>query len=199
MIVFQKAKQYIINLLGSDLSSDFIYHDLSHTLDVYQSASRLGQLAGISEHELLLLQTAALYHDVGLIYTIDNHEEKGIEIVNKILPDFGYSIEDIDAIAQMILSTKLPQAPKNTLDELLCDADLDYLGRDDFFMTGSKLHLEWQRMRIMDVPFDEWISIQKSFLKSHNYFSTLACDLRNAGKEANLKQLESICEFGKTK
>ncbi len=199
MIDFQKAKQYIINLLGSDLSKDFIYHDLEHTLDVYQSASRFGQMAGLSEHELLLLQTAALYHDVGLIYAIDDHEDKGIEIINSVLPEFGYSKEEIDIIAQMIIATKLPQSPKNKLDELLCDADLDYLGRDDFFMTGSKLHLEWQRMKIMDVPFDEWISIQKSFLKSHGYFSSIAQEIRNGGKEANLRQLESICEFGKRK
>lgn len=197
MIDFVKAKQYIFNLLGADLSDDFIYHDLAHTLDVYKSATKLANLSNINAHELVLLQTAALYHDAGLVDIIDDHEEKGVEIVNSVLPEYGYSKEDIDIISAMILSTKLPQSPKNHLEELLCDADLDYLGRDDFFMTGTKLHLEWQRMNIMNVPFDEWIAIQKSFLIAHQYFSDAARNLREEGKQNNLKQLESICEFGK--
>jgi len=199
MLDFVKAKQYILNLLGADLSDDFIYHDLAHTLDVYRAATHLANLSDIAGHDLVLLQTAALYHDVGLVEIIDKHEEKGVEIVNAVLPEYGYSKNDIDIISKMIMSTKLPQSPKTILAELLCDADLDYLGRDDFFMTGTKLHLEWKRMNIMNVPFDEWIAIQKSFLISHHYFSNAARVLREDGKQNNLKQLEGICEFGKSK
>jgi exopolyphosphatase/pppGpp-phosphohydrolase len=194
---FQKAKQYVFNLLGSDLSRHFIYHDLSHTLDVYKASTRLGEMAQLDDSEMLLLQTAALFHDVGMVYQVDMHEEKSAEVVREILPSFGYSNEDIDIIVSMILATKLPQTPTNRLAELLCDADLDYLGRDDFFLNGAKLHLEWQRMKIRDVSFDEWISIEKSFLLSHLFFSKEAQKLRNEGKQRNLNQLESICEFGR--
>ncbi len=193
MADFQKAKQYIINLLSSDLSSDFIYHDLNHTLDVYKSATQLGSLANLNDDELLLLQTAALYHDVGLIYTSEGHEEKGISIVREVLPDFSYSEEQISLIIKMIKSTELPQSPKSKLDELLCDADLDYLGRDDFFVLASKLHLEWSRMGINKMPFDQWIAIEKGFLETHQYFTPEAQKLRNKGQADNLVQLKNIC------
>jgi len=190
---FQKAKQYVFNLLGSDLSRHFIYHDLSHTLDVYKASTRLGEMAQLSEHELLLLQTAALYHDVGLIYTLVGHEDKGVEIIKEVLPDFGYSTKDIELISQMIAATRLPQTPKSKLDELICDADLDYLGRDDFFLQASKLHLEWNRMKIQEMTFDEWIAVEKEFLNSHHYYSPEAKALHDIGKKENLMQLNNIC------
>lgn len=193
MANFQKAKQHIINLLGADLSKDFLYHDLSHTLDVYKSASHLGELCNISEEEMLLLQTAALYHDVGLIFSLEGHEEKGTEIVKEVLPDFEYTPKQIELINSMILSTALPQSPKTPLEELLCDADLDYLGRDDFFVLASRLHLEWNRMGVKKMPFQDWIIMEKHFLETHTYFSKQAQDLRCAGQQENLNQLKSIC------
>ena len=30
-------------------------------------------------------------------------------------------------------ATKIPQTPLTKLEEIICDADLDYLGREDFF------------------------------------------------------------------
>lgn len=190
---FQKAKQYAINLLSSELSSDFIYHNLDHTIDVYEAIIRFSKLEGVNDHELLLLKTAALYHDIGLIYGIHNHEESAVTMVKEILPRFNYSQKDIQAITKMIMATELPQSPNCLLEELLCDADLDYLGRDDFFMTSSKLHLEWKRMKVIDLPFEEWIKLEMSFLKSHSYFTPAAKKLRDKCKTDNLTQIENIC------
>ena len=193
MISFQKAKQYAINLLSAELSPDFVYHDLIHTLDVYEAVKRLSGLANLNDHEQTLLKTAALYHDIGLIYDISKHEAIAVDMIKKILPDFGYSEKDIESISQMIMATALPQSPNNLLEEILCDADLDYLGRDDFFMTSSKLHLEWKRMGINDLSFNEWIIVERSFLKSHGYFTQVATELRDDGKRDNLLQLENVC------
>ena len=195
MISFQKAKQYALNILSAELSPDFIYHDLVHTLDVYEAVKRLSDLEDLNDHEQLLLKTAALYHDIGLINNISEHEAIAVVMVKKILPDFGYNEKDIDSISRMIMSTALPQSPNNLLEKILCDADLDYLGRDDFFMTSSKLHLEWKRMGINDLSFNEWIIVERSFLKSHSYFTQAAKELRDQGKQDNLLQLENICSL----
>lgn len=194
MADFSKAKQYVVNLLKSDLSQGFIYHDIHHTLDVYRSASDLGKMAQLSENDQILLETAALYHDVGLIYEQDGHEEKSVEIAKNVLTGFGYSEEEIKKVAHMILATKLPQNPKNYLEMLLCDADLDYLGRDDFFVLAAKLQLEWRRLNVNDIRFDEWIAFEKDFLKKHQYFTKEARQKRDAMKQSNLEQLNNICK-----
>jgi predicted metal-dependent HD superfamily phosphohydrolase len=194
MVDFSKAKQYVVNLLESDLSKGFLYHDLNHTLDVYRSASELGKSAQLSEQEQMILETAALYHDVGLIFTMEGHEEKSIEIVQEKLPQFGYSESDIHSIIGLIQATRLPQNPQNYIEMLLCDADLDYLGRDDFFVLASKLQLEWRRLNFKDIPFDEWIAFEKEFLSNHSYFTKEAKAKRDSGKRDNLNQLKNICK-----
>lgn len=194
MIDFPKAKQYIINLLESDLSKGFLYHDLAHTLDVFKSAIRLGELAGLEKNDLVLLKTAALYHDVGLIYSTEGHEKKGVEVIKEVLPDFGYGSKDIEIISGLILATQIPQNPKSELEELLCDADLDYLGRDDFFILAAKLQLEWRRLKVKDISFDEWLLFEKGFLAQHKYFTKQARALRDEGKKDNLNQIKNICK-----
>ena len=42
------------------------------------------------------------------------------------------------------MATKVPQSPKNHLEEILCDCDLDYLGRDDFEKISNNLFSEWK-------------------------------------------------------
>jgi len=194
MADFSKAKQYVVNLLKSDLSKGFLYHDINHTLDVYRSASELGKMAQLSENDQMLLETAALYHDVGLIYVQDGHEEKSVEIVKEVLSGFDYSEEEIEKLVNMILATRLPQSPKNYLEMLLCDADLDYLGRDDFFVLAAKLQLEWRRLNVKDIRFDEWIAFEKDFLQKHQYFTKEARQIRDEMKQSNLNQLANICK-----
>jgi len=193
MADFFKAKQYAVNLLKSDLNKHFLYHDINHTLDVYRSASELGKMAQLSTNDLMLLETAALYHDVGLIYTYEGHEEKSVEIISEKLPSFDYKQEEIEKISKMILATRIPQKPTCQLEMLMCDADLNYLGRDDFFVLAAKLQLEWRRLEVNDIKFDEWIAFEKDFLTNHNYFTKEAQDLCDEMKQENLNQLTNIC------
>ena len=46
------------------------------------------------------------------------------------------------------MATKMPQRPKNLLQQIICDADLDYLGRNDFFILSEKLHKEFIEYKI---------------------------------------------------
>jgi hypothetical protein len=79
------------------------------------------------------------------------------------LPSFGYSEADITTICGMIMATRIPQSPANLLESILCDADLDYLGRDDFKKIGQTLFEEFTEYSILH---DEqaWNRLQVSFL-----------------------------------
>ncbi len=189
---FVGTRKYVIELLTKELSQKYLYHDVSHTFDVHEAARRNGKLAELNETDQILLETAALFHDTGLIHTYDGHETKSAEIAAQVLPQFGYSGHQVELVAGMIMATRIPQSPQNFLEQLICDADLDYLGRDDFFILAFKLQLEWKQMKIMNLSFDEWLVFEKDFLVNHKYFTTIVQDLRNIGKEENLVQLESF-------
>ena len=63
----------------------------------------------------------------------------------------------------MIMATKIPQSPRNGLEEIICDADLDYLGRDDFYEIGATLFEELKAYNVLQNE-REWNRIQVKFL-----------------------------------
>ena len=192
MIDFAAAKKFIVSKLRTELTPKLYYHSPEHTIDVYNATLRLAKLEKISGHDLLLLKTAALYHDAGLIKRYKEHEDASVQIAIETLPEFGYSSEDIEIICRLIASTCLPQAAESKIEKILCDADLDYLGRDDFFMIAHKLRYEWEELGFLHSTLKEWYQIQIDFLGEHHYYTPSANDLRYNGKIKNLLEIKDL-------
>ncbi len=194
---YEGAKDYILKKLERELDPRLTYHSIDHTLDVLESAIRLAEMEKISEEDKIILKTACVFHDSGMLVTYRGHEEASIEICRQTLPRFGYDNEATDRICSMIGTTKLPQQADDPLDKILCDADLDYLGRNDFFMIAHRLKYEWEALDIITTTLKEWYKIQKDFLTTHKYFTASAIKLRQDLKEENLKQVEFLCNHEK--
>jgi predicted metal-dependent HD superfamily phosphohydrolase len=188
MIDFISAKEFILDKLKTGLNPDLFYHCYNHTLDVYNSAVRLATLEKIDKKDLILLETAALFHDSGFLLGYKDHEDESIEFTKIHLPEFGYTDAEIVTICSMILATKLPQSPKTKLEKILCDADLDYLGRDDFFMIANQLLCEWN-VNGIPTTLKKWYHIQVDFLSHNDYFTKSAKNLRVEKKKKNLSQI----------
>lgn len=189
---YSKAKKYILARMEKEVPMDFRYHNLRHSLDVLQAAERLASSENITGKELDLLKTAALFHDAGFIFQYTCNEPVGCEIVKQALPEFGYEAADIEKICSMIMATAIPQSPKNHLEEILCDADLDYLGRDDFGTIAETLRDEL-KLQGKEFTEEEWIAFQLDFMKKHRYFTESARNLRNAKKRENFDKLKKTC------
>ena len=129
--------QLILDKLLNELPKHLHYHTIDHTLDVYESVTTIAKLEGVNSSDFRLLQIAAIYHDVGYLIEKQNHEEHSCDMARKYLTQYNYSFEDINAICLIIMATKMPQNPKTHLEEIICDADLDYLGRSDFFILRN--------------------------------------------------------------
>ncbi|MBO0357538.1 HD domain-containing protein [Hymenobacter sp. BT186] len=186
------AEKYILHALETQLPATLYYHSVHHTLDVTQAAMQLATAEGITEEEpRKLLRTAALFHDAGFLRTFDEHEAAGCELVHDVLPGFEYSPAQIETICAMITATKLPQAPHSHLAEILCDADLDYLGRPDFEPIANTLFLEFQARQIVAADENAWNRLQEQFLVAHHYWTTTAITNREASKQARLAAIRA--------
>ena len=194
---FHKARDFIIGKMTNELKPELTYHNIEHTMDVLQAASKFAELENINSRELILLETAAIYHDSGMLRTYIGHEEASIDLARKHLPDFGYEQDDIDLITKMIITTKLPQSASTFLEKVICDADLDYLGREDFFMIAHKLRYEWNVLNIRKTSLREWYELQIMFLENHTFFTGSAKELRDEKKADNLKQVQELVCFMK--
>lgn len=191
---FDGAKKYILNKLQKELDPRLTYHSVDHTMDVLDSSVRLAALEHLTENESIILQTAALFHDTGMLKTYKGHEYASAEIAAYYLPKFGYEPDDVNEVARMITTTQLPQSACNKLDMILCDADLDYLGRDDFFMISHQLKHEWDITGIYPTTLRQWYEIQVDFLTKHHYFTQSARDMREQKKLENLQQIIDMCK-----
>ncbi len=186
---YQKVKELMIERLSNDLSDKLRYHGVHHTLDVLQVCEESAVRESLSESEKILLCTAAIMHDAGFLNGIKEHEKEGVNIAKELLPNFGYSQEDIDMIAGMIMATKIPQQPTSKLERIICDADLDYLGRDDFYLIGNTLFQELSELGIVHNE-EDWDALQIKFLSSHSYHTSFSLQEREPQKLQKLNDLK---------
>jgi uncharacterized protein len=189
---YESARAYALSRLEQGLSPHLFYHSLDHTrLEVVPAADRLAFREGVRGEELQLLITAAFYHDVGFTVQYDGHEEASVSIAANILPTFRFMPEEVDIIRRAIMATRLPQSPSSLLEKILTDADLDVLGKEDFFPRSKDLQRELDAIgRGMDDR--QWYASQLKFLKGHTYWTDAAKDLRTAQKLRNIAYLEQL-------
>ena len=189
---YQKAKEFVLPKLEKELKPSLYYHNYQHTLDVCKSIEALAEDESINGENLTLLRTAALYHDTGFIWQYDNNEPIACEFAKETLPSFDYNDEQIEKICELILATQIPQTPTSKMGEILCDADLDYIGRDDFFITALRLHREWSENSTSKITFKEWYLKQLQFVQKHEYWTEAARKLRGGKKTHNLSQIKEL-------
>ncbi len=188
-IQFDRLLETILQRLENELPANLYYHGVHHTRDVLQAVQAIGREEELSPDEQLMLNTAALLHDCGYLYTYSHNEELAVKMARKILPDFGYTSAQIKIISGIIRTTKIRSVPKTKLQKIMNDADYDYLGRKDYTRIAESLRLELEEQ---GRPFEEkeWISLQIYFLKKHQFYTTTASKLREDQKQANIVKLE---------
>ena len=186
---YRKAERYIVKILRDELPDYLHYHNIAHMEDVCAAVERLAHMEGIKGEDLYLLKSAALYHDAGFTKQYDHNEPIGVEMAKDALPKFGYTEEQIQVVTELILVTQIPHQPKNHLEEIICDADLDYLGRDDFHEIADRLRRELKEQGKIDSD-RAWDEIQVKFLSQHNYFTKSAILLRQKKKEKHIEEIK---------
>ena len=186
---YEAVKAYVWQRLTQELSPALSYHNPGHTFDdVLPAAERLAELEGVQGEDLLLLRTAALFHDFGHLYQATGHEEAGIRSARDVLPLFGYSLEQIETVAGIILATLMPQSPTNLVEQIMADADLDVMGRDDFWSRNDDLRNEVEG-RVGPVSDLDWFTNQTNFIGQHEYFTASARRLRGAQEAHHLEEM----------
>lgn len=186
---FDKAYSFLIQKLESELPKYLTYHNVAHTKDVMENVQHLAASENISEPEITILKTAALFHESGMLETYKGHEEISCKMAEKWLPQFEYTKDEITQICALIMATKMPQAPENQLQEIICDADLYYLGTNAYITKANKLYKELHEAGIVK-DREEWRNIEIKFLQSQHYFTESANRQLNVKLKQNEQELK---------
>ena len=162
------------------------YHNFRHAKDVAHSALRLSDGENVGYQKRFELITAALLHDLIVEPYKKDNEERSAEIAKEFLYKTGYSSKEVKNITKLILATKVPTNPSSKMEKIICDADVDNLGRGDFFERGEEVRKE------LNLPQEGWYQTQIDFLKNHKYYTKTAKKLRNEGLQNNIKKLGKL-------
>jgi uncharacterized membrane-anchored protein YitT (DUF2179 family)/HD superfamily phosphodiesterase len=187
---YQKVYDHLMPRLEIELPAWQTYHNAGHTRYVIDHAELLAVAEQVKDEELVLLKTAALFHDAGILQQSQGHEEISCIMAREILPAYGYNSHQIEHICRMIMATQLPQSPQDLLGQILCDADLYYLMEKNYAATAENLFLEL-RHRGEIANETEWLLRQIEFLSNHSYFTKTANSRLEGKQETILKELKA--------
>ena len=177
-------------MLHTGLDPRLTYHSPVHTEDVLQQVERIAAAENITDTRLLLLmKIAALFHDTGFLSTYKGHEEESCVVMGEIVDACQFDEAEIKIIKGMIMATKIPQVPQTLPEMIICDADLDYLGRDDFESISNSLKNEFLAYQVIKNE-EEWDRLQVSFFESHRYFTASSLQDRYPVKMQHLERLK---------
>lgn len=189
---FDGLRGFILNKLKAELDEKLYYHSSEHTVNVELAVIKYGELEKLSSHELFLVRTAALFHDSGFLFRYDDNESLAVELLRHYAPQFGYQETDLQRIEDIIMCTVHGTQPKDLLEAVMCDADLDYLGRMDYHITAAKLFKEMESYG-KKLSNKEKIEMQIDYLENgHQYYTISARNLREPGKRKRIEELREV-------
>lgn len=192
-----ELERHVRARLAAELPPTLAYHGPHHTLDdVLPAVDRLCDGEGVGGLDRELVTAAALFHDIGFVESYNGNEAIGARIAAETLPGFGFSSSEIERILDIILSTEMREIDgifcqdpgDDLLKKIMCDADLDNLGREDFFRVSDNLREE---LRHQGTNFSEmeWLARQVLFVSQQNWFTATQRADREEVKARNLARL----------
>lgn len=186
---YQKLRRIVLTQLENGLPNHLTYHNIDHVLDVLDVCNQYIKRNEIKGDDAYLLRIGAIVHDMGFLKTNVNHEEVGAEMAAEIMTSLDMEPKHIDIVRGLILATKIPQNPQTELQKIICDSDLDYLGRNDYPEISSRLFLEFKATNVIKTDLD-WKNLQISFLTKHHFHTPFAKKYRTPKKQSWLEKIQ---------
>ncbi|MCK5105544.1 MAG: HD domain-containing protein [Cyclobacteriaceae bacterium] len=187
--LLRKTKEYVAGFIAENFTEKICYHNIDHTLEVVEAVEIIGKHCNISKEDMEAVIIAAWFHDTGYFLGCENHEEASANIAKQFLFDENVDPNIINKVANCILSTKIPQTPKNTLEKIICDADLFHLASEKFF---NKSELLWRELTLHNhkITPECWLNKSKEFVEAHEYHTTFGKEILLPKMEKNLALLK---------
>ena len=190
--ILKKAKAYVTGLFDEKLAPRLVYHSFRHTAAVVKEARALGEAAGLGETDQEALVLAAWFHDTGYIDVYDGHEYRSMELAGEWLMAQGYPADRVELIQHIIRATHRDESADTELQQLLVDADMSSMGREEFFANAELLRAEWETVLGQSYSNTEWAETQLNFLLSAKFHSDAAKDRYKEQFKDNIKEQRKL-------
>ena len=192
--LLKSSSVFVSKLLKEKLPSEFTYHNLDHTLEVFEAVTELGKNSNLPEEELEFIQVAAWFHDTGFINGYLNHEYKSAEIAKVYLENILYPVGKIDRITHIIRMTERTNVPESLSDKIIRDADILHVGKEIFYSKSLSLKNEWESLENKYITEPEWLQSCLDFINKTTFFTDFAKLKYEAGRQSNISSLKAMLQ-----
>lgn len=188
--LYKKIEQHVTGLYQKFNNPKLVYHSLNHTKGVVSRVKEIAAHYNLNERDLLVVYTAAWFHDTGYLLTEPaEHEAKSAELMKEFMEP---QVEDTDLlpeITECIMATRMSNQPNNLLQQILCDADTYHFGTKDF-NKSNQMVFEEHVLRTGNQSKKDWDENTVEVLSNHQFYTAYAKDLLNDRKKKNVKKLK---------
>ncbi|MEL6672567.1 MAG: Pycsar system effector family protein [Bacteroidota bacterium] len=181
---------YAREVLVNQLPAGYTYHTLPHTEQVVEAIREIGVSMRLDEEELNMLYLAGWLHDLGYLVTYIGHEEESMRMARDFLARQQVAEDLIEKVVCLIEATKLDHAPRNTLEEVIKDADLSNLATKEALENSQLIREEWLQFCNREFTDAEWDEFNYNFFSNHEYFTHYAKDQLSPKKAENIRLLK---------
>jgi len=146
--------------------------------------------SGFTTKSILAVPLISGEECIGVIEAInkvgrDSFDEQDKRILMAIADEVALAIKNTG----LILATDLEREPKTHLERILCDADLDHIGRNDSLELDAKLR-DGRCTRGVDVSDDEkWYKGTLNLIENHQYYTESQKRHRDRKKKNNIEKI----------
>lgn len=196
--IVEEAMDFVSALLKEELTDQFKFHNYTHTAGVAGLCEKMGKYYNLADKNFENLMLAAWFHDTGFIRCYSGHEGESARIATEFLKAKGFDKSRIDTIQNLILSTKMEVKASNLLEEILHDADVQHIGKKNFFEKGKLLREEWELLLNNTFEEEEWEWIQYRFLTMSEFATQYAREKFGGRKKKNMDKQQTLLNKAQT-
>ncbi len=187
--IYKKISDHVTEIFEEYHHPNLVYHNLDHTKTVVERTQEIAAHYQLEEQDMLILYIAAWFHDTGhLVSDIATHEEKSVEFMKSFMTEQDVQPNVMEKAEALIRATRMPHAPANLLEEIICDADTYHFGTSDFKRTNKQIQKEY-RLRNYKTLLLEWEKNTLELLERHQFFTSYCKTLLSEGKQKNISRV----------
>jgi hypothetical protein len=192
IIKLQDIEEMIIKMFDDEAPPDLYFHNSALVKNISMQTELISHAENLPEEEYVNLKLASVFLMTGFINDYEKPMEESIRLVEEVLPRYGFSQENNNAVTRMIRNS-FTENHETLQDFILHDAKNDYLGRVDYLKLTDKLMRELSEYG-RRVDKNNWIEIQKKYLLDHKFMTNTARILRSVSAEDQVAALEASIE-----
>lgn len=188
--LIKETEEYVEHFLQEHDLSKLSFHNNIHMKEVVEAVRKMAKYYQLNQTDTAIVVLSAYFHDLGYCKNgKEDHEARSAAYAEDFLKSKGLDENMINTLKGCILATRMPQNPKNILEEILCDADLFHLG-SDWFEMRNKLMRQEANAGGCDFSKGDWREDTIKFMENHKYHTEYAKRELEPKKQKNLQALK---------